>query len=485
MDNRLLKLEEVSLSFGPIILLPSVSFSLDKGQHMVIEGPSGSGKTLLAKIIAGIYPPTAGDIICTFQKSEVAYVAPQPWVDTQPDRTYFESRYEVFYGGNEVVDIAHSAHENTLVDDQKFRDFLQKMGMSYLLEKQARQLSNGESKTLQLASVFSQKSIKCYLLDKPFLGLDEAKRRNLTDYIHALSVEKTFISIGDNLFRDHVDHKIIRLPKEKQDLHHFDKNLLHREIVRRYASISHDYDVIVGMENVDVYYDELCILNGINWKVLQGEKWLVKGTNGSGKSMLMSLITADNPKAYNQNIVLFDHARGSGESIWDIKAKIGYVSPEAHMYFLKKENVHLKKILQFSDTLNDRFSSKISCGEVVESGLYERMDYSGGYISKNTRDFMACFGMDHLMNERYAYLSMGIQRILLLMRAMIKNPALLIFDEPCQGLDDEQKNLFLEAVSLICAQENSTVIYISHHLDEIPDNINKQLLLENKRAYIV
>ena len=94
------------------------------------------------------------------------------------------------------------------------------------------------------------------------------------------------------------------------------------------------------MNDVTIRYGDKIILDNINWDVVQGERWLVKGHNGAGKSTLLSLITADNPQAYSQDIQLFDKETPNRRSIWDIKKHIGYVSPELHRYFDFGATVH-------------------------------------------------------------------------------------------------------------------------------------------------
>ena len=485
MNHALLKLDLLGLSIGPNVLLQETSLTLSPGDHLMISGPSGSGKTILGKILAGIFQPSAGTIHRGFDLESIRYVSPQPWHDTTPERHYFENRYEVFHGSETASTIMEKLRNDANIDTNAFLDYLRLMQVEYVMDKEAGQLSNGESKILQLGMVLCNPRLSVLVLDKPLLGLDKTKREIFSQYLATLAHQKTFVIIGEEPVEGLSSLKKLELVKDNQIGHDYPVDLLRAEIARRYGLNTKRYETIVGMKEVEVYYGDTCILKDINWTVRQGEKWLVRGENGSGKSMLMSLITADNPKAYGQDLTLFDKKRGSGESVWEIKSKIGYVSPESHMFFLKKENVNLQKILQHHEHLNDRFSSKISCSEVIESGLYDRMDYAGGYVSKNTVEFMTCFGLEHLVNKRFAILSMGTQRILLLLRALIKNPALIIFDEPTQGLDDMQKSAFLDAVELICEQASSTVIYISHHLDEVPKNIGNQLILQNRTSNIL
>ncbi len=216
---------------------------------------------------------------------------------------------------------------------------------------------------------------------------------------------------------------------------------------------------IVKMKNVTIQYGDKIILQNINWQVKQGERWLVKGHNGAGKSTLLSLITADNPQAYSQDIHLFDKKRGTGESIWDIKKKIGFVSPELHKFFDYGSSVH----------------------NVVASGLFDTM---GLFRKLNAaqeelvNEWIIFFGLTNESIKPLSLLAAGQQRSALLARALIKNPVLLVLDEPCQGLDDHQTKHFLRLIDEICSQSSVTLIFVSHYDNEIPRCITDKLELQ-------
>jgi molybdate transport system ATP-binding protein len=220
--------------------------------------------------------------------------------------------------------------------------------------------------------------------------------------------------------------------------------------------------VAVKMKNVHIQYDGKPILENINWEVRNGERWSLSGPNGSGKSTLLSLVNADNPQAYANEIYLFDRKRGTGETIWEIKKKIGFVSPELHLYFEKS----------------------ISCLHVVASGLFDTV---GLFRKLNTEQsalviqWMQLLKIGHLQNKLLFQLSNSGQRLVLLARALVKNPPLLILDEPCQGLDEDQVQLFTSIVNEICITANKTLIYVSHYANEIPGCVTKYIRLEGGR----
>jgi molybdate transport system ATP-binding protein len=220
-----------------------------------------------------------------------------------------------------------------------------------------------------------------------------------------------------------------------------------------------DFSVAIKMVNVNVNYNNRNILENINWEVKKGECWNISGHNGSGKSTLLSLVNGDNPQAFANEIYLFDKKKGSGESIWDIKQKIGYVSPELHHYF----------------------DSAASCYEVVASGLFDTIGLFKQLSASQkeiVEQWVSLLQIDHLANKFFTQLSNGEQRLVLLARALVKNPPMLILDEPCQGLDAEVAARFIELINEICVQMQKTLVYVSHYEEEIPSCVTYTLKLE-------
>jgi molybdate transport system ATP-binding protein len=223
------------------------------------------------------------------------------------------------------------------------------------------------------------------------------------------------------------------------------------------------FNFMVKMNSVNIKYGDKVILDDVNWQILPGERWALLGPNGAGKSTLLSLINGDNPQAYANDIVLFDRKRGTGESIWDIKRKTGFVSPELHQYF-PTEN---------------------SCLQVIESGYYDTL---GLFRPSQKAKADAALGWMHALEiDKYARnllknVPASVQRLCLLARALIKNPDLLIFDEPCQGMDAHQQAHFKNIVNTICDMSNVTLIYVTHYQHEIPDSVTKVLQLDKGKV---
>ncbi len=204
---------------------------------------------------------------------------------------------------------------------------------------------------------------------------------------------------------------------------------------------------LVKMENVSVDFDGRKILHNICWQINTGECWQLTGPNGSGKSTLLAVITGDSPKGYGQDLILFGNKKGSGESVWDIKEKIGY----------------------FSSGMLQHYNGRHSALQMIAGGLFDSV---GLYFHPTesqvnlAEEWLQLLGMTALKNCLFVQLSMVQQRLLLLARAMIKHPPLLILDEPVNGLNDEGALLFTALVNRIAAQETTAIIYVSHQKEE-------------------
>ena len=212
------------------------------------------------------------------------------------------------------------------------------------------------------------------------------------------------------------------------------------------------------MKNVSIAYGDRTILKDLNWIVNNGDKWSLSGENGAGKSTLLSLICADNPQSYACDISLFGRKRGSGESIWDIKKNIGYVSPEMHRAY--KEN---------------RPSIDIVASGLHDSiGLYKKPQAGQMAICEF---WMNIFGILHLRDKLFQQISSGEQRLVLLARAFVKDPQLLILDEPLHGLDTLNRHLVKNIIETFSSRNNKTLIMVTHYKKELPESINQDMFL--------
>ena len=203
---------------------------------------------------------------------------------------------------------------------------------------------------------------------------------------------------------------------------------------------------LVAFNQVSVSYLDKCILDNISWVINKGQFWHLYGPNGSGKTTLLTMITGDNPKAYGQDIKLFGKQKGSGETIWEIKQKVGYFTTNMTFQFKRRQTARDMIISGFFDSV----------------GLYHLPSDQQIKLANAWLDFM---GLSHLSEKPFIDLSMCYQRMIMIARAMVKHPPLLILDEASVDLDDESASLMTDLINRIAHEGDTTLIYVSHRIE--------------------
>ena len=222
------------------------------------------------------------------------------------------------------------------------------------------------------------------------------------------------------------------------------------------------FNTVMQLKNISRKFKQgsqsLEVLKNVDLSLKSGEIVALIGPSGSGKSTLLSLVCADNPQAYACDIALFGKKRGTGESIWEIKKHIGYVSPEMHRAYLKD----------------------LPAIDIVASGLNDSV---GLYVKPKPEQRVTCemwmdiFGIRHLADRTFLKLSSGEQRLCLLARAFVKDPDLLILDEPLHGLDCTNRKLVKDIITVFCRRPHKTLVMVSHYPEDLPEIIQKHLVL--------
>lgn len=334
--------------------------------------------------------------------------------------------------------------------------------MEPLMDKYIITLSSGELRKFQLAKTLMAQPTTL-ILDNPFIGLDSEARQQLRDLLHLLANERQLevylvVSRREDI-PDYVTDTINIGEMPEDDVEGLSDEKRQAILTLPYKEKEYQADEVVNMRKVSIRYGERTILKDLDWRVMNGERWVLTGQNGSGKSTLLSLVCADNPQGYACDIALFGHQRGSGESIWEIKRHIGYVSPEMHRSYQRN----------------------FPALQIVASGL---KDSVGLYVRTTEQEHEVCrwwmriFGIDHLAERSFLSLSSGEQRMVLLARAFVKDPELLILDEPLHGLDNVNRRLAKDIIETFCERRNKTLIFVSHYKDEYPSVINHELVLK-------
>ena len=351
--------------------------------------------------------------------------------------------------------------------------------MEPLLDKYVITLSSGELRKFQLTkTLFANPSL--LIMDNPFIGLDAETRDQLKELLQLLAEKQrldiilvlsktddipTFVSEVIELRKGKILPPCSREEYYNRQLpippHVLSKERQEAILALPYQDNDYHTDEVIKMQQVSIRYGERTILNNLDWTVRNGERWALSGQNGSGKSTLLSLVCADNPQSYACDITLFDRPRGSGESIWDIKKHIGYVSPEMHRSYQRD----------------------LPAIRIVASGL---KDSVGLYVKPNEEEYTICrfwmdiFGLEDMYNRTFMKLSSGEQRLVLLARAFVKDPQLLILDEPLHGLDLKNRRLVKDVIETFCQRRNKTMVMVTHYEEELPTIItNKKYLTKS------
>lgn len=474
MVSFTLRLKQVEPLFDQYCFAHPINWTINSGEHWAVTGLNGAGKSLLIEILTERYAlKQGGEITFVDDRSNphrlstvvktVAFKDIYSLIDIRD--SYYQQRW------NKGVEL-ETLRVKDILDVEKLYELFSKgslFNIDNLLDKEISLLSSGElRKILIVRSLLS--NCRILILDNPYIGLDAKSVQVLDDLFHQLS--KNNISLVlllpsvENLpsVITHVllvDYKKIIFQSTKEEFLRnsllkeslaksipLEKELLNKAVVNRDSNSK----IIAEFKDIHIKYGERVIFKDFSWCIKKGDKWALLGANGSGKSTLLSLIYGDNPQAYANDITLFDTQRGTGESIWDIKTHIGYVSPEMHLFYLKD----------------------IPCQEIIASGLFDTI---GLYKKCNeeqlsiAKQWMGVFQISYLKNQSFLKVSTGEQRLLLLARAFVKSPELLILDEPMHGLDDGRKQLVKKIIEAYC-DTSKTLIYVTHHKEEIPSIVN-------------
>ena len=494
MEQHTIQLTDALARNPEVRLAVPNSLDLLEGEHLAIMGPNAAGKSLLVDMLTGKAALLgAGRIKYDFRPSaapevykNIKYITFRDTYGSTDTNYYYQMRWNTTdHDEVPVVRQLLGDYEESPLQRQLFDLF----HIDVMLDKPIITLSSGEMRKFQLTKILLTQP-RIVIMDNPFIGLDASTRTQLDDLLTELSHMEGLqiilvLSMLDQVpaFITHVLPMIggKAMPKITREayLRHYEQlDRLHREkeevtykVLQQKIealpsisqplnlSISQSPEEVVRLNQVSIRYEERTILKALDWTVRRGEKWALSGDNGSGKSTLLSLVCADNPQSYACDISLFGRKRGTGESIWDIKKHIGYVSPEMHRAYLKN----------------------LPSVEIVASGLHDTI---GLYVKPKPEQFAICrwwmdiFGVGHLMDRPFLRLSSGEQRLVLLARAFVKDPELLILDEPLHGLDTYNRRRVKRIIEAFCHRPNKTMIMVTHYAEELPITITHHLHLE-------
>ncbi len=424
-----------------------------------IIGANFSGLTQLCDVITGEQVDFRAELlrlptdlgVCSFKRQQEIFEA-----EIRKDNTDFLDRIDP---GTPARDFLTHAED--------YRELIDLLAMGDALDRGYRQLSSGQSRKLCLLQQITR-GVSCLVLENPYEGLDQPSCLELDRILPQLWQQGLGILVFVNNTGD-IPHwcthlaamhdGTIALQGPAETMLPAVKMLLTQQPGRFLVSVEElrkerltaDNDTtspnLLTLNKGFARYGEVEVFNNLDLSVNRGDHTLITGPNGCGKSTLLQIITGDHPLCYTNDLYLFGRRRGSGESVWDVKKRMGIVSPDLHR--------------------NHRISG--SALAVVVSGLFNSI---GLYVRPTEgqqqlgRKWLQRLTLADKAGTAFRQLSYGEQRLILLARALIKVPTLLILDEPTQGLDEPNRVALLDILEQIAAEELCTILYVSHRQDE-------------------
>lgn len=451
----MIQVSNISVVKSGIHLFKNLNWRIDEGEHWVIQGDNGNGKSILLEVLAGTVHIPEGTVVYDFikgetweerfqeRKNKISFIptqAIQSFLTGIPN-LYYQQRY---YASNETTATVRSVLGDDL-DKLRSLQIPVHFDITRWLDVELTRLSNGQLKKVLILKHFAHQIPKLLLLDYPFEGLDRESRKELSDFLDFIT-DRYSVQI---ILTDH---------------HHQLPKVINRRLVLRDFNIHkqervHDTKVneggghfktslptqtkgepVVEMKNVTIQYGDSVILEDFNWMVRKGERWALVGENGSGKTTLFSLIYADHPMAYSRPVYLFGKRRGTGESIWDIKARINYMGPELISYMYPKG--------------------------ISMTALDYIRDIHPHARETDLQNLVNFFQAEAFIHKPVKFLSSGQLQLMLLINCFLDEKELLLLDEPFQFLSPGKKALVQEYIEshLPCWK---TLILITHYDEDI------------------
>ena len=467
-----IEFEKACIRFNDSFSLLDIDWKLEPKQVWAILGSSGAGKSALATALTGAGELYSGTLSGIVENAAIVSLESQAAL-IERERLRDDS------------DLTDKVCEGTLVkemldeastDPEMQAKLVDMFSLGSLLNRGFRKLSTGETRKLLITRALSSKP-SLVVIDGPFEGLDTRTVSLLCDVLQQLSAQTSLVMVINRMdeipgFVTHIAvlqnaHLTFSAETNDEDALNLIDQFFHLKSKKigipdalpgeTSRELNGD-DPLVNIKNAAIRYTNNRVFEHLDWRIEPGQHWQLTGPNGSGKTCLLNLITGDHPQCYSNDIFVCGYQRGHGESIWDIKQHIGFVS----------------SALQWD------YRVSINCRNVIISGFYDSI----GLYSKATDvqiekadQWLELMGLHDRALQPFNQCCHADQRLLLIARAMVKHPHLLILDEPCFGLGDICRQLVLALIEKICTGSETTVIYVNHHARDRIEGIENHLAL--------
>ena len=525
-NKPLITIEDCKVENSGDVLIPCISWKMHSGEVWLVTGNSACKKNAFIEALAGNFRflPNNENSQCNFASETVNSLKEDSYFlknyvelvsleraarIIQEERENDQSDYteggvdigrDVFTFISEVFDVS----KNLPKDKTDCKDVIKNLyevnlcGISSLLDRGLKYLSTGEMRKVLLARALISKK-RFLILSEIFAGLDVESKEKLKSFFfsmtqainlssknensvlifcseryaefvpfvsHVLEFERNMISFSGTIqeYEKIQKRKVCKNPKdEKANANAHLSNVFNQQSEdcqkedfgkvqenKKNHSIKKENVPLVEMHDVSVAWGNHTVLKNLTWTLNEKEHWLIRGPNGSGKTTFLELITGDNMQVYSNDVRLFGKRRGTGETIWDIKARLGIVSYRLHVEYRMLSGTTLRNVLLsgFKDSI----------------GLYENPTDSE---LRATDEWLSFGGFSERANMPFSSLNYGEQRALLILRALVKCPKILVLDEPCHALDDEYRKKILSLVEAIAERSSTTILHVTHDASEV------------------
>ncbi|QJW93406.1 ATP-binding cassette domain-containing protein [Frigoriglobus tundricola] len=468
------------------------NWTVREGEAWAVVGPTGSGKTTLAEALLGRHSLHGGALAWPLfdrlraagRRADYASQVIGHVTFKEDSRLfsyagrYYQQRFEFADSDSDTpLSLDRFLRTGTHAPEARRAALHERLGIAGLVDQPFMTLSNGQTRRARLARALLAEP-ELLVLDDPFIGLDAAARADFAALLGELvrDGKRVVLICRADTVPAWVTN-VLELPRQPTppapppegrggNARDASSDAPEASGLRRSCSPPFREGPGVGsapieLRDVTVTHAGHTILDRVSWTVRAGERWAVLGPNGSGKSTLLSLLCGDHPQAYANDVNLFGRRRGSGETIWDVKRNVGLLSPEFHLYFTEPLTAARTVATGFFDALADRPTTP-------EQGA-------------RIRELLAAFGIAHLADRTFKQLSTGEQRLVLLARALVKRPPLVILDEPFQGMDADATTHCREWLDRELGADQ-TLLFVTHEPSELPRSVSQTLRLARGRV---